>query len=237
MNLLVSKRLLACCSYIRPGDRVADIGCDHGYLGIHLLLQGLACSVIAADVREMPLHSAIRNADRYGCREKMQFFLSDGARKIPRDFDTMVCAGMGADTMISILNAAPWLRDSRYRLVLQCQSKIHTLRQYLSDTGWTIEDESVLRDGRFLYTVMAVRYDPAAPRLQEGGFYFSPALTAHRQQETSEYFGRILFSLNRALQHQQQPDPTMARALEQLEELARQPGLQWLKEVAYDTCQ
>ena len=235
MNLPISKRLLACCGYITPGDRVADIGCDHGYLGIHLLQTGAASSVIAADVREMPLQSAIRNAQKYGCREKMQFFLSDGARKIPHDFDTLVCAGMGADTMISILTAAPWLKNSRYRLVLQCQSKIHTLRKFLSSQQWHIEDEAVLRDGRFLYTVMAVRYDPQADPLQEGGFYFSPALLAHEDKETSEYFGRILFSLRRALRHQAQPDPEMTRALHQLEALGEEQP--WLKEVPYDDCE
>ena len=34
MKLPISARLLACCDYIAPGDRVADNGCDHGYLGI-----------------------------------------------------------------------------------------------------------------------------------------------------------------------------------------------------------
>ena len=55
MNLPISTRLLACCSFINPGDRVADIGCDHGYLGIYLLKNGLAKSVIAADINRGPL--------------------------------------------------------------------------------------------------------------------------------------------------------------------------------------
>ena len=53
MNL--SNRLLTCCSYVNLGDRVADIGCDHGYLGIHLLLTGIARSVIASDIHSEPL--------------------------------------------------------------------------------------------------------------------------------------------------------------------------------------
>ena len=111
MKLPISDRLLACCNFVSPGERVADIGCDHGYLAIHLLQTGKAQSVIASDINEGPLQSAIRNAEKYGVRNKIEFYLSDGARKIPRDFDTMVCAGMGADTIISILEAAPWLRD------------------------------------------------------------------------------------------------------------------------------
>ena len=38
MHISLSNRLKACCSLIHPEDRVADVGCDHGYLGIYLLL-------------------------------------------------------------------------------------------------------------------------------------------------------------------------------------------------------
>ena len=119
MKIPISDRLLACAAFVAPGDRVADIGCDHGYLSIYLLTKGIASSCIASDVKEQPLLSAVRNAEKYGVREKMEFYLSDGVRSIPRDFDTLVCAGMGADTIVSILDAAPWLQSSHYRLILQ----------------------------------------------------------------------------------------------------------------------
>ena len=37
MKLPISNRLRVCCGFVAPGDRVADIGCDHGYLSIYLL--------------------------------------------------------------------------------------------------------------------------------------------------------------------------------------------------------
>ena len=132
MKLPISDRLLACANFVGRGDRVADIGCDHGYLSIHLLTNGIASSCIASDVNAAPLESARRNAGKYGVANKMEFCLSDGVRSIPRDFDCMVCAGMGADTMMHILSEAPWLKNERYRLVLQCQSKTPMLRRYLS---------------------------------------------------------------------------------------------------------
>ena len=150
MKIPLSTRLLACCNYIKRGDRVADIGCDHGYLGIYLLKNGIASSGIASDVREGPLQSAIRNAHKYGVGDNLRFYLSDGVSNIPRDFDTLVCAGMGADTMISILENAPWLQNKQYRLILQCQSKIHCLRQYLYEKGWHIVREKALKEAGFL---------------------------------------------------------------------------------------
>ena len=217
MKIPLSTRLQACCGFIKPGDRVADIGCDHGYLSIYLLKNGIASSAYACDVAEGPLQSARRNAVKFGVSEKISFHLSDGVKNVPRDFDALVCAGMGGDTMVSILEAAPWLKDGRYRLVLQCQSKRELLRQYLSDNGWHIAEESVLRDGRFLYTVMDVRYDPAAPRLTLGQTYFSPAMLVNPSQETKEYYERVLFSLNRAITNGgDQVSPALASALEEL---------------------
>ena len=175
MKIPLSNRLLACCGYINPGDRVADVGCDHGYLGIYLLKNGIAGSVIASDVREMPLQSAIRNAEKFGVTEQMSFFLSDGVRGIPRDFDCLVCAGMGGDTMMSILDAAPWLKDPRYRLILQCQSKRPELRRYLYRQGYAIRRETLAKDGKFLYPVTEAVYAPGET-LTEAEYYITPAL-------------------------------------------------------------
>ena len=203
MKLPISDRLLACAAFVKPGDRIADIGCDHGYLSIHLLRAGIAKSAIASDVREQPLMSAVRNAEKYGVRDKMEFYLSDGVRNIPRDFDSMVCAGMGGDTMVSILNAAPWLKDSKYRLILQCQSKAPMLRQYLSDNGYFIAKESVLRDGRFLYTVMEVTYAPDAPRLSPARCYFPHDILTG---ETAPYYKWVVEGLKITTEHQDDPE-------------------------------
>ena len=231
MKITLSPRLQVCAGLVYPGDRVADIGCDHGYLSLHLLLNGTASSVIAADINEMPLQSAMRNAEKYGVQDKIRFYLSDGVKSIPHDFDALVCAGMGADTMVSILEAAPWLRSDQYRLILQCQSKTPMLRQYLSEHGWRITEESVVRDGRFLYTVMEVLWQPDYPRLTIGEYYFPPALLENPAEELPAYYQSVVFRLNRAVTAQgEHADPVMVRALEEVRALADDPCLTWLKE-------
>ena len=208
MKLPISQRLLACAGLVSPGDRVADIGCDHGYLSIYLLTQGIARSAIASDIHEQPLLSAVTNAEKYGVRDKMEFYLSDGVRKLPRDFDCMVCAGMGADTMISILEAA--------------------LRRFLSEQGWRITEESVLRDGRFLYTVMEVYWEPEYPRLTAGEWYFPPALLENPSHALPAYYRWVLEGLKIATAHRE--DPTAQEALRELTALAEIKELTWLKE-------
>ena len=217
MKLPLSDRLLACAGFVPKGSRVADIGCDHGYLGIHLLTTGKATSMIESDVAEGPLQSAMRNARKYGVANKMTFHRSDGARDIPRDFDALVCAGMGADTMIHILEDAPWLRSQQYTLILQCQSKTPMLRRYLSDTGWEIADESIVRDGKFLYTAMCIRWNPDAPSLSAGQCHISPALLRSSSPLVQEYCQRITDGLRLAVTHQN--DPKKAAILAELEQI------------------
>ncbi len=228
MKLPISDRLLACASFVKRGDRVADIGCDHGYLSIHLLSNGIARSCIASDVREGPLQSAMRNARKFGVANKIEFFLSDGVQNIPRDFDCMVCAGMGADTMIHILESAPWLRESKYTLILQCQSKTPMLRRYLSENGWQIRAESALRDGRFLYTIMEVCYRPESSALTMGQCYFSPALLENPSADVPAYYKWVVEGLRISTAHQD--DAEKKQVLAELEALAQNPNLSYLTE-------
>lgn len=190
----LSSRLLACCNFVRSGDRVADIGCDHGYLSIYLLLQNVAVSAIASDINPMPLDSALRNARKYGVTQRISFHLSNGVQNIPRDFDTLVCAGMGADTMISILDNAPWLKDKQYRLILQCQSRRPELRKYLYENGFCILAETLAQDGKFIYPVMEVVYQPSAP-LSPGGYHISPALLSSGSPLLPAFYDRVVEGL------------------------------------------
>ena len=228
MKIPLSKRLEAACKFVKPGDRVADIGCDHGYLGIYLLKNHLASQVIASDINEGPLNAAVCNAEKYGVRDKMRFYLSDGVKNIPRDFDTMVCCGMGGDTMISILDASPWLKDDKYRLILQCQSKRPELRKYLGENGWFIRNETVLKDGRFLYTVMEVVYQPGM-ELTAGGCHFPPALLRNPTPDVPAFYRWVIGGLKMIVDNQgESAHPFKVQALEELTNLPEE--LNWLKE-------
>ena len=228
MKIPLSKRLEAACKFVKPGDRVADIGCDHGYLGIYLLKNHLASQVIASDINEGPLNAAVCNAEKYGVRDKMRFYLSDGVKNIPRDFDTMVCCGMGGDTMISILDASPWLKDDKYRLILQCQSKRPELRKYLGENGWFIRNETVLKDGRFLYTVMEVVYQPGM-ELTAGGCHFPPALLRNPTPDVPAFYRWVIGGLKMIVDNQgESAHPFKVQALEELTNLPEE--LSWLKE-------
>ena len=191
MKLPLSTRLLACAGFVNKGDRVADIGCDHGYLSIYLLTSGIARSCIASDVAKGPLQSAMDNARKFGVQENITFHLSDGVQSIPRDFDTLVCAGMGGDTMIHILESAPWLQNKDYRLILQCQSKRPELRKGLYDHGFAIRRETLAKDGKFCYPITEVVYAPGE-FLHGAQFYITPALLTSDSPLLPEFYDRVV---------------------------------------------
>ena len=203
MKIPLSNRLLACCGYVNPGDRVADVGCDHGYLGIYLLKNGIASAIIASDVREMPLQSAIRNAEKFGVKEIVINYVDPviGAHSGPGTvaLDCMVCAGMGADTMMSILDAATWLKSERYRLILQCQSKRPELRRYLYRQGYAIRRETLAKDGKFIYPVMEVVYAPGEA-LTDGEYYITPALRRSGSELLPAFRESVLSGLRKTVE-------------------------------------
>ena len=120
----------------------------------------------------------------------MTFVLSDGLHNIEeRAFDTLVLAGMGGDLIANILSEAPWLDGGDYTLILQPQSAANDLRRWLGAQGWAIERERLVRDGRFLYAVMAVR--PGQGRaLSPGEQYVSPALRQEHDPLYADYIAR-----------------------------------------------
>ena len=201
MKIPLSTRLLACAGFVNRGDRVADIGCDHGYLSIHLLTEGIASFCIASDVAQGPLDSAVRNARKFGVQENIAFYLSDGVRNIPRDFNTLICAGMGGDTMIHILESAPWLQNEQYRLILQCQSKRPELRKWLYAHGFAISRETLAKDGKFCYPVMEVVYTPGKT-LSGAKYYITPALLDSGSPLLREFYDRVVGGIRTSVEGQ-----------------------------------
>lgn len=196
MNVPISKRLLLSASMVDSGAVVADIGCDHGYLGVYLLREGIAAHVIASDLREHPLASARRNAVRFGVADRMTFVRSDGLSAVPPDaFDTLVCAGMGGDLIQIILQNAPFIKDSRYTLILQPQSGAGDLRKWLFDSGFAIEREQSVREGH-VYFAMRVRYTGEKIPYTPGTLFVTPQMLA---TDCTDYLLWISHSLARTL--------------------------------------
>ena len=227
MKIPISKRLLCCAAMVPQGARVADIGCDHGYLGIWLLTEQIASFVAACDLREKPLEKARENSRIYGTADRMTFFVADGLAQVdPDSVDAVVCAGMGGDNIAGILEAAPWVRDPKYTLILQPQTSGNDLRRYLGEQGYSIEREALVKDGGFLYFTLVARFGGGRP-LTPGEQYLSPQLLACGSELLPAYFERVLHALEKTVsgiersrsEDKQEKLAYYARALEEVREM------------------
>lgn len=228
----LSARLQSCADLVRRGNTAADVGTDHGYLSIYLLQEGICPHVYASDLREMPLAAAKRNAARAGIGDGITFCLSDGLAALPMErIGTVICAGMGGDNMIEILKAAPAVREGSRQLILQPQSAVSQLRKWLSAEGFSIRQEKLSRDGKFIYTAMEVYFGDGRP-LSPGQQYMPFWLLASGDPLLPEYFLRVKDSvrqsvegLRRAKQKEQATLDYYEAALAELTEMEEQYGI------------
>lgn len=157
--MIISDRLKTAVSMIEPGAMVADIGTDHGYLPIWLALNGRAEKIIAADLREKPLEKARKNAARFGVSEQIDFRLCFGLDGVAAfEVDTVVICGMGADKIADIVERADWLKQQRYRLILQPMSSFADLRKRLYSAGFGITLETPVLDQDRIFTIIRAEY-------------------------------------------------------------------------------
>ena len=188
----LSDRLRSCAELVKPGNIAADVGTDHGYLALYLLEQNICPAVFASDLREGPLNAARRSAAREGVSDRITFVRSDGLQALPlSEIHTVICAGMGGDTIQGILSAAPGVRDPGKQLILQPQSKAPELRKWLLQNGFSVLRERLSRDGKFLYTAMEVRFTGEEKLLSPGQAVLPPWLAGSGDPLLPAYIARV----------------------------------------------
>lgn len=174
---ILDSRLSLAASFVREGAVVADVGTDHAYLPIYLLLTGKAKAAIAADINEGPLERARINCSRYNMKEGMTFCLADGLSTLPLEelsvSDIVIC-GMGGELIASILAASDYVKNPNVRLILQPMSHPEKLRSYLAKEGFKTVGGTMAKAQDKLYQCIVCEYDgmerslsPAALELGE----------------------------------------------------------------------
>lgn len=195
----LTPRLQAIADQVPQGARFADVGTDHGHLPVWLLLAGRIDHAIATDLRAAPLERARDTAKRFAVQGQMDFHLCDGLSAIrPGEADTVAIAGMGGETIISILEAAPWTRTDTL-LLLQPMTGFAELRRWLQGNGYQICSEHIACEGKRLYSIWKVTGGKMPP--------LTPAeLWAGRQNSgrlRREYLNMIRKKAEKALSGQQ----------------------------------
>lgn len=202
MAIRLSKRLTALARLITPGHRLADIGTDHGYIPIYLCQKNVIPSAIAMDIGKGPLQQATAHIGQQGLSDRIETRLSDGLAALqPGEADTILIAGMGGGLVMKILSEGAHALTGEEELILQPQSEIAQVRQYLRAHGIQIvEEEMILEDGKY-YPMMKVMQgkapegaeDSVAEQVEDA---FGPILLQKKHPVLQEWLERELRVVN-----------------------------------------
>ena len=208
----LSARMQAFADMVSRGRVVCDVGCDHGWVSIYLIQQGIASKVFAMDVGIGPLERAKEHIRSYNLESYIETRLSDGLASLQvGEADCMVCAGMGGPLMMRILTEGREKAKAMKEIILQPQSEIALFRAFLRQEGYiVVKEDMVLEEGKY-YPMMKVV--PAEVEVL-------PAENAEKQA-IFEAFGELLLKEKHPVL-QNYIDHSMKLAEELLQHLAKQ---------------
>lgn len=153
MNL--SKRLDRLASFVSEGNILADIGTDHGFVPIKLVLENKIKKAIAMDINTGPLKKAKQNIEQHKLADKIELRLSDGLDKLKEnEADSILIAGMGSDLIVDILTRGESLKSSIKEYILSPHTEWFKLRKFLRENGYQIIKEDMLIDESKYYVII-----------------------------------------------------------------------------------
>ena len=160
---MTDARINAVINFVREKSCVADVGADHGYLSIELINSGRATKVIATEKNPQPLSSARKNISAAGLDNVIDTRLGDGLKILSAgEVDTICIAGMGGALITKILDKSPEVVNSARQLVLQPMNAVEKVRTWLTENGWTIDDEDLAEVSGVIYEIISAVKNPAA---------------------------------------------------------------------------
>lgn len=149
------------------GAALVDVGTDHGQLPVWLACQGRILTAVATDLRPGPLSRGEALARHWEVDDRISFRLCDGLAAVsPEEGGVITITGMGGETIADILDRSPWTAAGDRRYILQPMSGTDGLRRYLSENGFVINHEILIREGNVLYVILLAkpgRMEPLSP--------------------------------------------------------------------------
>ncbi|SES62091.1 tRNA (adenine(22)-N(1))-methyltransferase [Anaerobranca gottschalkii] len=184
----LTPRLQKIANLIDKGSKVIDVGTDHGYIPLYLIINNLIQKCIATDVNIGPLNAAKKTLEKYGVKQKVDFRLGSGLLVLEKtdDIDTAIIAGMGGETIISILEEAPSF-SKELTLIIQPMTEVSTVREYLDKNGWEIIDEDIAKEGHRFYEIIKAKKKRSTTFLSYKQYRFGPILLEKKEDSFVSY--------------------------------------------------
>lgn len=135
-------------SFVSEGERIIDIGCDHGLLDVYLTLNK-SCDCSACDVNKDIVNRAYSNFLKYDVLDKIDLFVGNGFDDLNVCDKTIILAGMGTSTMLKILSV-----NKSDKIICQTNTDLYDLRFGVCHMGYYINREDIVYDNNRYYVTI-----------------------------------------------------------------------------------
>lgn len=218
----LTPRLQKIADEIKPGETMADIGTDHGFLPLFLWEQGISPQVIMADISKGSLDKAAENCRLLAPDTDFDLRLGSGLEVLaPGEVDTVVMAGIGGNLICELLGKDLQKSWSFPKYILQPRRHIGRLRFWLYDNGFSITNEQLVREGKFICEVLTVIPKEVAMTRQMNAedieYEFPLSLVRFRNDLTAEYLQGKLRLEREILESMKMGSLTTPKALQKQE--------------------
>ena len=155
----LSNRLEALAGFIDKGDKVADIGTDHGFVPNFIVEKGISDFCIASDISENSLKKSIELTRELKNEDKIVNRTGPGLSILRKnEVDDVIIAGMGGLLISEILEDDFEVVKNLKKLILQPMQAQKELRKYLYEKGYEITDEKIIFEDRKYFEIIVAKY-------------------------------------------------------------------------------
>ncbi len=191
IDISIRPRLLWFAERVRKNVTFADIGTDHAKLPVYLVKKGIIKEAIASDIGEGPIARARMYISVNGLDGVIKTCVGDGVShlELAPPADIAIC-GMGGETIINIVDAAPLLKQRGMRLLLQPMTDFAALRIFLAENGFEPIDEEIVFSDEKMYQCMVAEYTGRSYVLSVAEAEFGTICIKNRSQTFLEYVSR-----------------------------------------------
>ena len=152
MKRILNKRLEEISAFINSDDKVIDIGCDHGLLGIYLVQEKNILKMVSSDINKKPLEKAKENILKYHLQDKIELRLGNGLSTLSEDINTIVISGMGGINIIDILkdiNGYPNIQ----KIIISPNNDFPLTRWKMHKYSWALTKEKMVYEKGKYYLI------------------------------------------------------------------------------------
>lgn len=229
----LSMRLQKAAEFVPPAARLADIGSDHAYLPVALMLQDKIDYGVAGEVVPGPYESAKKQVAKNGLENKIAVRLADGLAAIvlADRISAITICGMGGVLIRDILQRGKEQNrlSGTERLILQPNVGERQLRHWLVDENYTIIDEAIIEENHKIYEIIVAEKWPAPIDYSPKELFFGPILLKEKAPIFIEKWQHKLGKMEKILASLHQSDQDVAEKIREVTE-----EIEWIKEVLAD---